>query len=56
MRVMVLSLWMSSGRTMPGDDQFADFQFEPTRPLGSAAPNWHRLLGDICRDPERSAV
>jgi hypothetical protein len=39
-----------------GDDQFADFEFEPTRPLGSAAPSWHRLLGNICCDPERSAV
>jgi hypothetical protein len=39
-----------------GAHMFADFEFAPTRPLSSKAPNWHRLPGDTCCDPERSAV
>ena len=51
---MVLSLWKFSGAHEAGGDQFADFEFEPTRPLGSKAPNWHccpPIFAAIRNDP-----
>jgi hypothetical protein len=53
---MVLSLWKFSGAHEAGGDQFADFECKPTRSLVRRRRTGIRLAGDICCDPERSAV